>query len=258
MKIAGQALDQRGESHVLVGFLVFLVAQDGARMATQWTRSWWVRPVSGFSSSQASFWRGIVESLVVGDGVGTFGVVSVGRGGAFASGAADAFEGQVDAALDRDGAAGDDGPVGFLNVAAAEQGGELAGGAGGAGKQQHAGGVAVESVDEARPVLGAEAKRVQHPVKVAGDAGAALHRQAVGLVNRQDLVVLVDDCVLQVLGVVGVCFADGSRFGRGVSNGGMRMDWPGVRRVLVSARAPSTRIWPVRQSFWIRLCWVPG
>jgi hypothetical protein len=29
VKIAGQAFDQCGEGHVLIGFLVFLVAQDG-------------------------------------------------------------------------------------------------------------------------------------------------------------------------------------------------------------------------------------
>ncbi|WP_246200967.1 hypothetical protein [Azospirillum brasilense] len=33
------------------------------------------------------------------------------------------------------------------------------------------------------------------------------------------------------------------------ASGGMRMDWPAASRVEVSARLPSTRIWPVRSSF---------
>ena len=129
------------------------------------------------------------------------------------------FSGQVDAAFDRDGAAGDDGPVGLLDVAASEQGGELAGGAGGAGEQQDAGGVAVEAVDQAGAVFGAEAQRVQHGVEVAGDAGAALDRQAIGLVEDQDVVVLVDYRVLQVLGIVRVDRGGWFGCGRGVHRG---------------------------------------
>ena len=155
---------------------------------------------------------GIVQRLIIGDGAGAVGVVAVGRRGALSTGSADTFQRQVDAALDRDRSAGDDRPVGLVDVTAAEQRGELAGSARRAGKQQNAGGIAIQPVDQAGPVFGAEPQRVQHAVEVAGDAGAPLHRQAVGLVDHQDLVVLVDDRLLQVLGVVRIDPADG--FGR--------------------------------------------
>ena len=258
VKIAGQAFDQCGEGHVLVGFLVFLVAQDGGLDGDAVDAELVGAAGERLQFEPGQLAGGVVEGLVVGDGAGAVGVVAVGGGGAFAAGAADAFQGQVDAALDRDGAAGDDGPVGFLDVAAAEEGGELAGGAGGAGEQQDAGGVAVEAVDEAGAVFGAEAQRVEHGVEVAGDAGAALDGQAVGLVDREDVVVLVDD------GVVAGLWRRGGRRGLRPGFGGASIvrgrwtDWPGSRRALVSALAPSTRIWPVRHNFWMRLCWVPG
>src|SRR6478735_423705 len=41
-------------------------------------------------------------------------------------------------------------------------------------------------------------------------------------------------------------------------SGGMRTDWPAASRVAASARWPSTRTWPVRQSFWIAPWVRPG
>ena len=183
MKIAGQALDQGGEGHVLVGFLVFFVAQDG-RLDGDAVHA----KLVGAAGERLQFQPGqlaggVVQRLVVGDGAGAVRVVAFGGSGAFAAGAADALQRQVDAALDRNRTAGDDGPVGLVDVAAAEQRGQLAGGAGRAGEQQHAGGVAVQPVHQPRPVFGAEAQGIQHAVEVAGDAGAALHRQAIGLVR---------------------------------------------------------------------------
>ena len=95
----------------------------------------------------------VIQSAVFGDGAGGIRVVTFGGGGALAAlVAADALQRQVDAALDRDRTAGDDGPVGLLHVAAAEGGGEFGGDARGAGEQQHAGGVAIQPVHQARPV----------------------------------------------------------------------------------------------------------
>jgi hypothetical protein len=80
--------------------------------------------------------------------------------------------------------------------------------------QQDAGGVPVQPVHQARTVFGSEAQGVEHPVEVAGDAGAPLDRQAVRFVQHEDLVVLVDDGLLQILGVVRVDPADRLRFRR--------------------------------------------
>ena len=132
--------------------------------------------------------------------------------GALAAGAADAPQRQVDAAFRRDGPARDDGPVGLLHRAAAERGGELRRGARRAGEQQHAGGVAVQPVHQARPIRRAEAQRVEQRVEVMGDAGAALHRHAVRLVQHQHVVVAIDHQALQVArGVAGRSRAAGLR-----------------------------------------------
>ncbi len=50
--------------------------------------------------------------------------------------------------------------------------------------------------------------------------------------------------------------AGSASFGTGggagsAGSGGTRTAWPGASRVAASARLPSTRIWPVRQSFWM-------
>ena len=112
--------------------------------------------------------------------------------------AADAPERQVDAALDRHRTARDHGPVGLLDVAAAERGRELGGGARGCGPapaRRRCRGRA-----DARGGAGrtAEAQRVEHGVEMAGDARAALHRQAVRLVQHQQMIVPVEHQALQV------------------------------------------------------------
>ena len=118
------------------------------------------------------------------------------------------------------GRPGDDGPVGLLHLPAAEGSGELRRGAGRAGEQQHAGGVAVQPVHQARAVRRAEAQRVEQGVQMVGDARAALHRHAVRLVQHQQVVVAMDHQALQVAG--------GVRIDRG--RGGLRVGWRGQRR----------------------------
>ena len=89
------------------------------------------------------------------------------------------------------GVAHDDGPVGLLGPAPGEGAGQLGGRARGLAEQQHAGGVAVQPVHQARPLQPFAPGR-QQTVDVAGGLGAALHGEAGGLVQRQHLVVLVE------------------------------------------------------------------
>ncbi len=81
------------------------------------------------------------------------------------------------------------------------------------GEQQDAGGVAIEPVDQhrPRPVLGRE--RFEHAVDVALRARAALHREPVGLVQDDDVLVLVERHRPDRLGVgrVGAPLSSGRR-----------------------------------------------
>ena len=86
----------------------------------------------------------------------------------------------------------------------AKRGGELCRGAGRAGEQQDARGVAVEPVHQARAIRRTEAQGVEQPVQVVGDARSALHRHAVRLVQHQQVVVAVDHQALQVARGVGI------------------------------------------------------
>jgi hypothetical protein len=66
----------------------------------------------------------------------------------------------------------------------------------------HARGVAIEPVDEPRLLALFAAPDLQHVVDVAGNTGAALHRQPGWLVEDEDLVVLVQQHLAQHLRVV--------------------------------------------------------
>ena len=125
----------------------------------------------------------MIQRAVIGDGARCGLVVTVGWGGAFAARPADAFEGQIDATLGWGGTAGDDGPVGLFDVAGSECRCEFCRGTWHAGEQQHARGVAVQPMDQARTVSRAEAEGVEERVQVVRDAGSALHGQAVRLVS---------------------------------------------------------------------------
>src|SRR6185437_1041022 len=69
--------------------------------------------------------------------------------------------------------------------------GELRRGGGAARQHQHARGVAIEPMDEARALLGIEAQCVEQPVQMALGVGAALDGKAVRLVDDDEVVVLV-------------------------------------------------------------------
>lgn len=155
----------------------------------------------------SQFLPGVVERAVLGDRAGGVLVVALGRSGALAGGTADTLERQVDAAFGRDGAAGGDGPVGLLHVPATERGGQPRGRAGRAGEDQHAGRVAVQPMHEARPMLRPEAQRIEPRVEMAGNSGATLHRQAMRLVQHQQVLVPIQDQTLQILGQAGIDFS---------------------------------------------------
>jgi hypothetical protein len=69
---------------------------------------------------------------------------------------------------------------------------QLLGRPGGAGDDQQAARVAVEAVDEAGPLAAALGQGVEEPVDVAGRAGAALDGEPRGLVEREEVGLLVD------------------------------------------------------------------
>ena len=52
---------------------------------------------------------------------------------------------------------------------------------------------------QARAVRGAEAQGVEQRIEMVGDAGPALHRQAVRLVDRDQVVVAIEHEALEVL-----------------------------------------------------------
>ncbi len=186
------------------GRAYFTSPSIGAPMATQWTRNWCVRPVSGLQLQPGQLLPGVVQRAVVGDGAGGFLVVTLGDFGAFATGATDAAKRQVDAALDRDRPARGHRPVGLLHRAGAERGGQLCRSAWCRRQQQHAGGVAIQPMHQPRPLGRAEAQCIQHSVEVVRDARTALHRHAVRLVQHQHVVVPVDQQALEIAGGVGV------------------------------------------------------
>ena len=79
---------------------------------------------------------------------------------------------------------------------------------GGAGDHDHAGGVAVQPVHQARPVpAGAQASSMS--VEMPGDAGAALSRQAGRLVQHDQVLVAIEHHRLQLAQHLGVGAAAG-------------------------------------------------
>ena len=69
-------------------------------------------------------------------------------------------------------------------------------------------------MDQPRPLLVAEAQRVEHAVDMPLGPGAALHRQPRRLVQHDDLVVLVDDQAADLLGIAVRDGRDLARLGR--------------------------------------------
>jgi hypothetical protein len=125
-------------------------------------------------------------------GLGRLGVLVLGLGRHDQFAVADAALGEVqlDHALGRVRIALHDRPVGLLGLALGERARQTRRGGRGLAQQQHAGGVAVQAVDQLGPV-DALAPGAEQLVDVVGGLGAALHGQAGGLVQRQDFLVLV-------------------------------------------------------------------
>ena len=166
--------------------------------------------------------------------------------------AARAVAGRLDEAVaDRAGArrgrAGDGSPVELAGGARLEGAGEGGGGAGAAGEQEHARGIAVEAVDEARLVGAAEPQRLGEAVDVAALAGAALDGEARRLVERDDVVVLLEHAA-RIIAASASEIASAPRRGGAASSGigGTRTIWPASSRVAGFTRPPSTRISPLR------------
>jgi len=110
---------------------------------------------------------------------------------------------QVDDAAALGRLPGHQGPIDLLGVLGAEGGGERTGRRGAAGQQQHAGGVPVQAVHQARTLPGTEAQGLQHAVEMAGLAAAALHGKARRLVDGQHRLVLEQHRLAQGPGLDG-------------------------------------------------------
>ncbi len=122
------------------------------------------------------------------------------------------------------------------------------------GDQQHAGGVAVEPVHQARPVAEAVGHAGEQAVDVAAGAGAALHGDAERLVEHQHVLVLEQD---DALDEVAVGLGEAER--RQQRRRGLRRLAHDRRhahllaglepRIGLHALLESTRTWPERSSF---------
>ena len=156
------------------------------------------------------------------------------------------------------GRRGDDRPVGLLHRPAAECRRELRCGARRAGEQQHARGVTVQPVHQARAIRRTEAQRIEQRVQMMGDARPALHRHAVRLVQHQQVIVAMEHQPLQVARGVRVDVRNAAS--QAVRREAAECAPTGRRRdgSPASARWPSTRTCPVRHSFWIAPCVRPG
>ena len=117
--------------------------------------------------------------------------VRVGRDHQFAIADAALGQRQLDHALARLRIAGDDGPIGLLRAPLGEGARQPGRRVRRLAEQQHARGIAVEPVHQPRPLQPLAPGR-QQPVHVLGGLGAALDRQARGLVQRQHVLVLVE------------------------------------------------------------------
>ncbi len=61
------------------------------------------------------------------------------------------------------------------------------------GQKQNTGGVAVKAMDQTRPFIGIETQKVEHAVEMAPNVGASLHRNTGGLVECDEVLVLVEN-----------------------------------------------------------------
>ena len=90
------------------------------------------------------------------------------------------------------------GPIDLAGLLMPEGGGEPGGGRGAAPQHQHAAGIAIEAVHEARPLGRLEAEPVQQAVQMLVGGRAALDRESGRLVDDQDLGVAVEHAPAQL------------------------------------------------------------
>ena len=154
----------------------------GVPIAAQWARSWWVRPVTGSKASQLASVADAVDHLVIGDGVLAF--LGIGAH-PFARRPGELGQRQVDAPLPQLRQADDDRPIDLARRLLAKRAGQESRRRGGAGDDQHAARVLVEPVDEARPLVRAEAQRVEQPVEMPLGSAAALDGETGRLVRAR-------------------------------------------------------------------------
>ena len=107
-------------------------------------------------------------------------------------------------------------------------------------------------MDEARLLAVGSGERGEHAVDMALGARAALHGEAMRLVDHEDVAVLVQDQVAEERRVLsgGSCrLALGAAGAPCAASGGTRTAWPAATRSLVLARAPSSADLPRAQEF---------
>ncbi len=119
-------------------------------------------------------------------------ILGLGRNDHLAVSDAGLHQGHLDDPLIGLHVADDEGPVGLLRPSLGEGARQPRRRRRRLAEQQHAGGVPVEPMHQPRP-LQSFAPGAQEPVHVTGGLGPALHRKAAGLVQREDLLVLIDD-----------------------------------------------------------------
>ena len=79
-----------------------------------------------------------------------------------------------------------DGPIGFFRIPAPKRGSKFGSRCCRAAQDQNARCVLIQPMHQARAFIIAKAQRIQHAIHMAGNTGAALYRQALGLVDRDD------------------------------------------------------------------------
>ena len=140
-------------------------------------------------------------------------------------------------------------PVDFLRPARAEDRAELGRDLSRLGDQQHARSVAIEPMDKNGPIAVLVGERLQHAVDVALGSRAALDREAVGLVEHDDVAVLEQRHRPDRLAVAGTGAPDRRACPAAGRSGGTRTLSPAASRVDTSARLPETRTSPLRTIF---------
>ena len=95
-------------------------------------------------------------------------------------------------------------PIDFSGFARPERGGQRRSGGTAARQHQNARGILVQPVHQPGPFFQPEFQRLGQTINMFGGAGAALRRQPRRLVQHNDVIVAVDHCTLNHLGIGGI------------------------------------------------------